>query len=437
MTPRRRTRWRGAVVAALVIAGVGVVDENGPLLLAAAIPLAYLGYGTLSTASVPEGLTLTRHIDPRVAPPGEPVTVTVALSNDSGRTISDVRLVDPVPEDLAVMDGSPRGGRTLSPGETLTVEYTLVARRGEYAFPPPRLRVRGMGAGTLATAERVPEGDERLVCRLDADAPPLSDSGDTRVGRLTTDTPGEGLTFHSTRQYRHGDPAGRIDWRGYAKEGELSTVNYDRQVSATVVLVLDGRSVSRVSAGPGRPTAVELGAYAATRALNSLLHAGHDVAVAVVGIDGDGPSDLVWLPPGSGKRQRSRAIATLGEAVETAADDTVDSATQCRRLGELVGREAQLVFLSPMLDDAAVDIVETWGAFGNHRTVLSPDIVAANTVSGQYEQVRRRTRLARCQAGDVRTIDWRRGTPLPVILEATFAVEAKRADAGVRPGGGR
>jgi uncharacterized protein (DUF58 family) len=204
-----------------------------------------------------------------------------------------------------------------------------------------------------------------------------------------------------------------------------------------VVLVWDGRGVSSVAAGPGRPTAVEVGAYAATRALNSLLHAGHEVAGAVVGVDGDGPSDLVWLPAGSGKRQRSRAIATLSGALEADASDAVDTATQCRRLGELVGREAQLVFLSPMLDDAAVDMVETWGAFGNHRTVLSPDIVAANTVSGQYEQVRRRARLARCQAGDARTIDWRRGTPLPTILEATFAVEAKRADAGVRPGGGR
>jgi uncharacterized repeat protein (TIGR01451 family) len=261
---RRRTRWRGAVVAALVLAGVGVVDENGPLLLAAAIPLAYLGYGALSTASVPEGLTVARDIDPRVAPPGKPVTVTLTVTNDADRTISDVRVVDRVPDDLAVMDGSPRGGRTLSPGETLTVEYTLVARRGEFDFPPPRLRVRGMGAGSLATTARAPDGDDTLVCRLDADAPPLSDSGDTRVGRLTTSTPGEGLTFHSTREYRHGDPAGRIDWRGYAKQSELSTINYDRQVSATVVLVLDGRAVSRVAAGPGRPTSAELGAYATT-----------------------------------------------------------------------------------------------------------------------------------------------------------------------------
>ena len=427
------------MTAATVLAGAGVLANNGTLLLAAAIPLAYLLYGTVSAASVPDGLTVTRRIEPRVAPPGRPVSVTVTLTNDTGRTLSDVRLVDGVPETLAVLDGSPRGGRTLRVGETLTLAYSLVARRGEYDFAPPKLRVRGVGAGTVATTERVPDGDERLVCRLDADAPPLSDSGETRVGRLTTDTPGEGLTFHSTREYRHGDPAGRIDWRGYAKHGELATVNYDRQVSATVVFVLDARKSARVSAGPGRPTAAELGAYATTRAVNTLLQAGHNVAIGVAGLDGDGPAGLVWLPPGNGSQQRSRAIALLGDALDALDDSgglTPSLVKQCRRVADLVGREAQFVLVSPVLDDAPAEAIELWTSFDQPRTVLSPDVVASNTVSGQYERIRRRTRLARCQAGGARTIDWRRGTPLPTILELTFAAEAKQADPGVRAGGG-
>jgi len=431
----RLLRWRGAVVAAVLLAGFGAVTGTAPLLLAASIPLAYLAYGAVSTASVPEGITVERRIEPRVAPPGEPVTVTVTATNESDRTVSDLRVVDPVPEKLAVLDGTPRGGRTLGAGESLELAYTVIARRGEFHFPPARLRARGAGGGATATADRQPSGDTTLVCRLDADAPPLSDVGDTRVGRLTTDTPGEGLTFHSTREYRHGDPAGRIDWRGYAKQGELSTVNYDRQVSATVVFVLDARSASRVAAGPGRPTAVELGAYAATRALNTLLAAGHDIAVAVVGVDGDGPSETVWLPPGSASGQRSQAISVLGDAIDAATAEH-DAVAQARELGELAGREAQFVLVSPLLDDVPVEMVEQWAGFGQSRTVLSPDIVAANTVSGQYEQVRRRTRLARCQAGGSRAIDWRRGTPLPTILEAVFAVEAHRAGAGVRAGGG-
>ncbi|PSP85303.1 DUF58 domain-containing protein [Halobacteriales archaeon QS_6_64_34] len=432
----RRVRWRGAVVATVLLGFVGGIEGNGTVLLAGTIPLAYVAYGALSTASVPETLTVTRQVDPRVAPPGRPVTVTLSVTNDGDRTLSDLRVVDPVPEALAVLQGTPRGGGTLEPGETMTVSYTVVARRGEFDFPAPRVRVRGAGAGAVATADRTPAGETRLICRLDADAPPLSDIGDTRVGRLTADSPGEGLTFHSTREYRHGDPAGRIDWRGYAKQGELATVNYDRQLSATVVFVLDARKAARVAAGPGRPTAVELGAYAATRSLNTLLGAGHGVAVAVVGVDGDGPGGLMWLAPGSGSEQRSRAIAALGDALDAAPATERDPTRQARKIGGLVDRDAQFVLVSPLLDDVPVAMVEQWSAFGGSRTVLSPDIVASNTVSGQYEQVRRRTRLARCQAGGARTIDWRRGSPLPAILEATFAVEAHRAGGGVRAGGG-
>ncbi len=56
------------------------------------------------------------------------------------------------------------------------------------------------------------------------------------------------------------------------------------------MFVVDARSLARVTAGPGRPTAVELGAYATTQALTSLLDAGHEVGLAIVGIDGDGPA---------------------------------------------------------------------------------------------------------------------------------------------------
>lgn len=421
----RRPRWRGAVVAAVTLAGAGVWAGDGTLLLAATIPLAYLGYGSVSTVRVPDGLAVERSVDPSPAPPGRPVSVELTLTNESDRRLADVRVVDRPPADLAVHEGSPRAGVTLDAGERHTVEYTLIARRGEYEFQPPRLRVRGAGAGAMATAERRPRGESRLVCRLDAEAPPLSDEGADGVGQLTSDEPGSGLTFHSTREYQHGDAATRINWRQYAKQGELATVNYKRWVSTTVVFVLDARERSRVAAGPGRPTAIELGAYATTQAATSLLAAGHDVAVAVVGVDGDGPARLAWLPPGGGRAQRGRAIAMLAEASELppAQWGTDD---QFRKVPELAGPGSQLVLVSPALDGRAVEALSAWAAFEYPRTLLSPDVVSTNTVGGQYQQVRRRTRLARAQATGARTIDWRRGTPLQLVLEYAFAVEARR-----------
>ncbi|WP_434530744.1 DUF58 domain-containing protein [Haloarcula sp. NS06] len=440
---RRATRWRGAIVAALALAGAGIWEGSGTLLLAAALPLSYLAYGVLSTAAVPADLVVSRAVDPTPAPPGHPVEVQLTVTNSGQQTLSDIRVVDGVPTDLAVLDGSPRGGETLAAGESVTLEYTLIARRGEHDFDEPRLRVRGTGAGEVATATRHPEGDDRLVCQLDARAPPLSDQGTDRVGQLTADAPGDGFTFHSTREYQRGDPAGRIDWRGYAKRGELSTVNYEQWVSTTVVFVVDARSPARVTAGPGRPTAVELGAYATTHALTSLLDSGHEVGLAIVGIDGDGPAGLTWLQPGDGPNQRSLAVEQLRAAADAAESDPVggpadeaDTQRQFRKVMEMAGPRCQLVLVSPLLDDAPVTAMASWAAFDCQRAVLSTDVTAASTVSGQYDHVRRRTRLARCQASGARTIDWRRGTPLPLILDYAFAVAARQPNGSAQPGGG-
>ncbi|WP_049888318.1 DUF58 domain-containing protein [Natrinema sp. J7-2] len=430
----RRVRWRGAIAATIALTVAGVADGNPVLLLGAIIPLVFVASGSLSRVRVPADLVATRSVTPTPAPPGQPVTVTLEVTNDSDRTITDLRIADGVPASIAVLEGSPRAGTTLEPGDSHTVEYVVVARHGEYDFEPPQCRVRGLGVSATATTTLSVSGDRALVCRLAADAPPIEEDGSTRVGQLTTDDPGTGLSFHSIREYHRDDPADRIDWRHYAKRGTLATVTYDRHVSATVVLVVDARPANRVVAGRGRPTAVEYGTYAATRALSDLLDHGHDVGVAVIGTDGPGPAGCRWLEPASGPAQRTRALDLLRRVADDAAADR-DSRTpraavggrtkqQVRKVLELAPTTAQLALFSPVLDDPPVAAVETWRGAGLPVVLLSPDIVPSNTVSGQYEQTRRRTRLARCQATGVRTVDWRRGTPLPVVIERAFAVDA-------------
>ncbi|WP_226480891.1 DUF58 domain-containing protein [Natrinema amylolyticum] len=433
----RRVRWRGAIAATIALAVAGIADGNPVLLLGAIIPLVFVAYGSLSRVRVPDELVATRSVTPTPAPPGQPVTVTLEVTNGSDRTITDLRVADGVPASIAVLEGSPRAGATLEPGDSLTLEYVVVARHGEYDFEPPQCRVRGLGASATATTALSISGDRSIVCRLDADAPPIEEDGSKRVGQLTTDDPGEGISFHSIREYHPDDPADRIDWRHYAKRGTLATVNYERQVSATVVLVVDARPANRVVTGRGRPTAVEYGTYAATRALSDLLDRGHDVGVAVIGTDGPGPAGCHWLEPASGSAQRTRALELLRRVADEAAADRGSSThrsgvggqgrttRQVRKVLELASTNAQLALFSPVLDDPPVDAVETWRGAGLPVVLLSPDIVPENTVSGQYEQTRRRTRLARCQAAGARTVDWRRGTPLPLIIERAFAADAR------------
>jgi len=48
-------RWRGGVAATIVLAVVGFATSNGPILLAAVVLLAYVAYGSLATAELPDG----------------------------------------------------------------------------------------------------------------------------------------------------------------------------------------------------------------------------------------------------------------------------------------------------------------------------------------------------------------------------------------------
>ncbi|WP_247002992.1 DUF58 domain-containing protein [Halosolutus gelatinilyticus] len=441
----RQRRWRGAIAATVALVVVGLVEGDGVLLLGAAIPLAYVASGSLSRVRPPEAdeLVATRTVSPTPAPPGRSVAVTLTVRNEGDRTFPDVRVVDGVPQDLAVLRGSPRAGTTLEPGDSIAVEYAVVARRGDYAFTSPQVRVRGLGASAVETARIPAAGDESLACRLDADAPPIERAGRGHVGQLTTDRPGDGIAFHSSREYHADDPASRINWRQYAKRGELATVNYERQVAATVLLVVDARRPNHAVAGRGRPTGVELAAYAATHALTDLLAHGHDVGVAIVGLEGDGPAGLYWLAPGGGRERRTRALNLFRLATDVVTPSTVRernpgerltraeqreadrAGEQHRKLIELAPPDAQVALFSPLLDDVPTAGVETWRGAGLPVVVLSPDIVPENTVSGQHAAVRRRTRLARCQAAGARTFDWRRGTPLPLIIERAFAADAK------------
>ena len=433
---QRTARWQGGVAATVALATAGLVTRQPALVLAAVVPLGYVAYGSAGTAAMPDGLVAVRQVAPTPAPPGRSVRVRLTVANRGDGTVSDLRVVDGVPDRLAVVSGTPRAGTALAPGEEHTVAYVVVARRGEHDFDRPTVRVRDASAASMATGALAAGGDDRLVCRLDADVPPLEEYGTRYAGQLSSDEPGQGVEFHSVRKHRPEDPADRIDWRHYAKRGELATVDYRHTTSATVVLVLDARPVTRVVSGPGRPTAVELCGYAATRALAALLGSGHDVAAAVVGLDGPGPAGIHWLAPGGGREQQAAARELVERGVE-GGSVARSARTQVRKLVELAPPGAQFAWVSPLLDREAADAVEAWHAHGVPVTVLSPDVLPGNTVSGQLEAVRRRTALARCQAAGAHAIDWRRGTPLPLALEYAFAAGERLGGRGGQPGHGR
>jgi uncharacterized repeat protein (TIGR01451 family) len=479
----RRTRRLGAAVAASVVAGAtGMVTGNPAVLLSSVVGLGYAAYAR--TGGVPDAeVRVDRAVNTTAPAPGEDVRVRLSVTNDGPRTVPDCRVADGVPDELSVVDGSPRAATALRPGESTTVEYAVRARRGEHAFGPATVAVRGASGA----AERVVERDPgtRLRCLAVAATSTPAAAGGLRAGRIATDEGGSGVEFHATRDYRPGDPMRRIDWNRLARTGELTTVEFRDERAASVVLAVDARSAVDRAPTPADPGAVDLAVHAAEQARRGLLADGHRVGLAVLGDaerddattgsgtdtgSGAGTSHLAWLAPDAGRVHRARLRAALEAtraggvdpdagsgsgperrastdgglpddwrstgAVSGGRPETADGTDAAARVAALRRRvaaegEAHVLLVSPAIDELPRAIVAGLGAVGHPVSVVSPDVTASDSAGEKLAGMERADRLRALRRGGAGVGDWTPGEPVALaLMQAISGVQPAAAGDG-------
>jgi len=456
------SRDTGGLLATLALAAAGVASGQRVLFVAAAIPLAFVAFAALSTPRDPESLRVARELSASSPLPGDRVTVTLTVENAGDAAFTDVRVADGVPEGLRVVDGATGGGFALAAGDTATVEYEVVADRGRFPFGDPTVRLRGTGSTAARTASVPADGDTSLDCRVTVADIPLRRQTTQYTGDLPTDTGGPGIEFHSTRDYQRGDPVSRIDWRQYAKTGDLTTVNYRERRAAAVVLAVDAREASDVTAREGAPSGAALSAYAAAQAVEPLEAAGHQVGLAVFGLDdpvADVP-DPAWVPPGTGDAHHARLAAVLDAAVggredtEAAPESEPDADARTKesetrrerpaaavdggettwldedadprvqRFAARVDAGTQVVVCSPAFDDFPVTLARRLAADDHRVTAVSPDVTATDTPGRTLAAAARVLALDRLRATGAQVVDWSPDEPLAsAVSRATAAVK--------------
>jgi hypothetical protein len=312
-------RWRTGLSAALALVGVGLLFAEPTLLGAAVVPLVYVCYGVVSGLSTAPTLRATRSFDPGEPGPGERVTVRLHVENTGNSVLPDLRIVDGVPN-LAVVGGSPRTATALAPGETATVSYSVVPRRGEHEFDGPLVRARSVSASTVHTERVDVESGATLTCVTPA-RDRLSETVVRRVGRLSAGGRGDGTEFHAVREYRRGDPMRRIDWRHVAKTGEFVTVEYRDQQATETAVVVDIREPGRTRPAAGHPSGVSLAAEAADRLLTALDRSNVLAGLGVAGVDPGGPLSTVgsvaWAGTASRRSDPSVLLEDVRARIET------------------------------------------------------------------------------------------------------------------------
>ena len=405
---RRDTRrWRGVSALALGALAAGLLLESPGLVLSSAVGVGYAAFAR--RRDVPEPTLSVEHEFGDESPrPGDEVTVTVTVRNEGERSLPDLRLVDGVPEHLPVVDGTPRHGAVLPSGATTTFEYTVSARRGVHGVRPCRVQVRPLSGAALR--EGAVADDCTLTVRprpdpsLDA---PVRDRLANYVGRRAAGTAGEGSALHSVREYRRGDPANRVDWRRYARTGDLATVAFDEERAATVVLVVDARESAYVASGPRDQSALDRSATLAVTLASTLRDAGHRVGLAALG-----PREC-WLRPTASRAGGDRLQEALVRD-PAFSHDPPDGACYAADWVEAFRRRfsspAQVFVLSPLLDDGSVTVARSLEAYGFPATVVAPDPTVRGTAGERVVALERRLRLASLREAGLRVVDWPAGT---------------------------
>jgi uncharacterized protein (DUF58 family) len=421
---RTTGRWWYATVVALGAGAVGAVTASPAALLVAVVGVA-TGAAVRAVGAPDPDLTIERELSTASPTPGDVVEVTTTLRNEGG-PLPDVRVVDGVPSALEVVDGTPRAATALRSGQAVTLSYAVEAVRGEHGFRPATVAVRSPGGAEERSVE-VAAGTT-LPCTPSLSSVPLRSQTSEYTGSIRTDRGGSGLEFHSLREYRAGDPVSRVAWRHLAETGELATVDFHEERSATVVLVVDARPEAYVARAPDERHAVEHAVGAASGTFATLLAGGDRVGVTALG------PERLWLAPGAGNDHLARARHVFAthtafdydrpgdEPPEPAIFPDHDPVAVDWLRARLAG-DAQVFLFSPLADDAVANAAVAVDAGGHPVTVVSPDVTARDTQGGRLAAVQRANRLGRCRQAGLRVVDWDPRDPFAVALQ-----EARRAE---------
>ncbi len=392
---------------------------KGEILLLA-IPLAvYLGAALLSG---PAELRLKawRTVDVDRVFEGTPVAVKLSVRNE-GSMLEQILVEDLLPASLQLAAGQPRLLASLPPGETLDLEYTLIARRGRFDFPDILVTASDQ-QGLFRRQVRLAAPAHLLVLprtwRLRRVAiRPLRTRG--TAGPVPARQGGSGVDFFGVREYQVGDPRRWINWRASARHPRsLFTNEFEQERIADVGLILDARQRHEIRLADD--SLFEYAVRATASLAEAFLNDGNRVGLLVYG------RFLDWTFPGYGKVQRERILQALAGA--TTGDSLIFDKLEYLPAG-FFPAQSQLVLVSPLCP-ADLPMLVRLRARGYQLLVVRPDPIAfeARTLAPNPEvdlavrflRVERAVMLRRLRQAGIQVVEWRVDEPFDRAVHSSL-----------------
>lgn len=403
-----------SLIYSLIFAGLAT--RQGELLVLAIPLLLYLAAGLAYRPGVLR-LSAVRHMSAGQLSPGEPVEVTVTVTNE-GDDLADVFIRDTLPAGLRLLAGETSLLTALPAGQSVELRYTVSGQRGAYYFASAQVTVRD-GLNLFQKEERLAAPGQCLILPEVINLRRVEiRPRQTRVyaGAIPTRQGGPGIEFFGVREYQPGDPLRWVNSRATARQEQRLFVNeFQQERMADIGLILDARQQSNVLTAAG--SLFEHGVQATAALAATFLQANNRVGLFIYG------KTLDWSYPGTGKVQRQRLLAALARATPS---DSEVFATLDHLPTRLFPARSQLVFVSPLLPEDAPVLIRL-RARGYQLLVISPDPIAferrdlaataALQLATRLAQLERALLLDQLRQAGIRLLDWSVETPFEQAVQ--------------------
>jgi|TARA_B110000438_G_scaffold111100_1_gene108942 uncharacterized protein (DUF58 family) len=351
---------------------------------------------------------------------GDDINVVLTIKNKSYRRTQQLEVFDNVPHEMKMRKGVNLMRLNLGPGQTTTIRYTVrCPLRGHYTIGPTSVRYRNafnLFVSETSVADRsditvfpqVRDVEEALI---------RSDVPKMYTGATTLKTPGQGMEFYALREYFPGDSFRSINWKAFARTGELMVNEKTRDAVTDVFIILDTRDVARIGTVLKNP--LEMGTVAAASIANYFIKRRDSVSLVTYG------ERMDFLPPETGDKQHYKVLSQLA-SVESKGSMPLQAVTNA--LSPRISRGSPVFIISSLEGDGTtLSAIRNLSGKGHQVIVLSPSSIDLERLVSRiprmaYEvlKLERQNRLTAISGYGAKVIDW---TPSVDLSEALLQVK--------------
>lgn len=350
---------------------------------------------------------------------GDDINVILTITNKSYRRTQQLEVFDNVPHEMKMRKGINLMRMNLGPGQSATIRYTVrCPLRGHYTVGPTSIRYRNAfnlfvsetsigDRSDITVFPQVRDVEEALI---------RSDVPKMYTGATTLKTPGQGMEFYALREYFPGDSFRSINWKAFARTGDLMVNEKTRDAVTDVFIILDTRDVARIGTVLKNP--LEMGTVAAASIANYFIKRRDSVSLVTYG------ERMDFLPPETGDKQHYKVLSQLA-AVESKGSMPLQAVTNA--LSPRISRGSPVFIISSLEGDGTtLSAIRNLSGKGHEVIVLSPSSIDLERLVSRiprmaYEvlKLERQNRLTAISGYGAKVIDW---TPSVELSQALLQI---------------